>query len=128
MYAAMIEAHGITIVPFLSGPAQDVVQACVSGRRGLTGYDMPGCRRRNRNRFRSAATKETAVRTQGMPNQDGTGSAGKDAGRGRNGGGRASGGRASGGRRQGRNAGACRGGGRRGKGGSRRGGGQGPAA
>ena len=122
MYAAMIEARGITVVPFLSGPAQDVLQAYVSGRSGLAGYGMPGCPGRRRNRFRNVETKETLMRTIVMPNQNGTGPDGKGPKTGRNGRRCSSNGKKD----NNRNTGAGRGRGGRGRGGSRNAGGKGP--
>jgi predicted Fe-Mo cluster-binding NifX family protein len=40
---ALIEAYGVTVVPFVSGDLRDVVDAWRAGRLGSRTFAMPGC-------------------------------------------------------------------------------------
>jgi predicted Fe-Mo cluster-binding NifX family protein len=40
----MLTASGIEVIPGISGPAEDVLRACLKGRLAESGFFMPGCR------------------------------------------------------------------------------------
>jgi len=48
---ALIQAYGVTVVPFVTGDLRDVVDAWRAGTLGSEGFAMPGCGGRGR-RFR----------------------------------------------------------------------------
>jgi len=39
----MLTASGIEVIPGISGPAEDVLRACLKGRLAESGFFMPGC-------------------------------------------------------------------------------------
>ena len=43
--AAALSARGITLVPFVSGPVEEVVRAYVAGTLWAPRFALPGCRR-----------------------------------------------------------------------------------
>jgi predicted Fe-Mo cluster-binding NifX family protein len=52
LYANLIQAHGIRLVPFVSGEARAVIQAYTQGPGDFGRFKMPGCRGKRRRRFR----------------------------------------------------------------------------
>ncbi|HHS12756.1 MAG TPA: hypothetical protein ENN03_03180 [bacterium] len=54
-YARFIEMHGIRIIPFLAGGAEEVLEAYLNRRLSQEAFYMPGCGRRSRHRVRRGA-------------------------------------------------------------------------
>ena len=46
--SAMLSGAGISVIPFVTGPVDDVLAACIEGRLPDAGLLMPGCGRRGR--------------------------------------------------------------------------------
>jgi hypothetical protein len=40
----MLTASGVDVIPGISGPAEDVLHACLKGSLAESGFFMPGCR------------------------------------------------------------------------------------
>jgi predicted Fe-Mo cluster-binding NifX family protein len=83
---AMVAAHGIRVVPFVTGGLREIIDAWLEGRIGDRRHVMPGCRCR---RARAHGRKEVTVRGQGS-------GGGRTRGRGQNGGGKRQAGRGPG--------------------------------
>jgi predicted Fe-Mo cluster-binding NifX family protein len=49
---ALIQAYGLTVVPFVTGDLREVVDAWGAGRLGSEAFAMPGCRGGRGRRFR----------------------------------------------------------------------------
>ncbi|SRR6056297_2004752 len=50
MFVNMIQAYGIQVFPFLTGPVQEILDAYCRGTLFSPQYTMPGCRRKRRRR------------------------------------------------------------------------------
>ncbi len=87
--AVMVSGQGIRLIPFVTGPLDEVVQAWLRG--GLAGerFTMPGCCGRPRGRGRRRAENSAE---ESMMNMKGRGGGGGGAGGGGGGGGRGAGG------------------------------------
>jgi predicted Fe-Mo cluster-binding NifX family protein len=65
---ALIEAYGLTVVPFVTGDLRDVVEAWRAGRLGREAFAMPGCEggrtwdRKGRGRQRGHAVHRRSMR------------------------------------------------------------------
>ena len=64
--ASMIMASGIEIVPFVSGNAEQVLQAYLNGRLGEVEFLQPGCGRGARRGFRGGCGRGQAGKGRGM--------------------------------------------------------------
>jgi predicted Fe-Mo cluster-binding NifX family protein len=49
---ALVQAYGVTVVPFVTGELREVVDAWRAGRLGSEAFAMPGCGRGRGRRFR----------------------------------------------------------------------------
>lgn len=52
IFANMIKAYGIQLIPFHTGPVEEVLEAYLHGRMFSPQYTMPGCQRKRRRRGR----------------------------------------------------------------------------
>jgi len=52
LFADMVEAHGIRVVPFITGNVNQVLDAYLKGLLHMPSFQMPGCGMRRRKRFR----------------------------------------------------------------------------
>lgn len=79
--AAVIEAGGIELIPFIGGNVEDVLLSYAKGKRIVPVFSMPGCGRARRRRVRGLWNTEKEVNA--MPRGDQTGPDGKGPGTGR---------------------------------------------
>jgi predicted Fe-Mo cluster-binding NifX family protein len=54
----MVEAAGVKVKPFLSGPLDELIQAYVEGDLSDPRFAMPGCGKRRRRKRRGRAPRE----------------------------------------------------------------------
>lgn len=51
-FANMIEAHGIRVIPFVTGDVDQVLDAYIKGLLLMPSFQMPGCGMRHRRHYR----------------------------------------------------------------------------
>ncbi len=78
--AYLVESAGIELVPWISGPVDEVIEAFHTGDLDMPRYFMPGCRRRGRGRRGRGAPGDMRTGLGRVPGTAGQGRAGIERG------------------------------------------------